>query len=48
MGRKDYIKESAADAATEATATVVRGAVKVIIFVAVIGLLLVGCVAMLG
>lgn len=48
MSRKDYIKESAADAAAEATASVLRGAVKIIIFVAVIGLLLVGCVAMLG
>ena len=48
MSRKDYIRESAADAAVEATASVVRGVVKLVIFLAVIGLLLVGCVAILG
>ena len=48
MGRGDYIRESAKDAATEATATVGRLVIKLVIFGVVIALLFVACGAMLS
>ena len=48
MGRGDYIRESAKDAATEATATVGRLAIKLIIFGVAFLLLLAACGAMLS